>query len=121
MDKAKFNFCVSTLRRASFRWRTRAEAQKRFKVQIGEFSTGRPKYGWYCNHCGLISPQKDCKMDHIIPVAGPEGYTTLDEFADRLLCEVEGWQNLCFLCHQEKTNKETAARKEYREKNKVKK
>ena len=117
-DKKKFAFCVATLRRASFRWKSRAEAQKRFKVQIGEFKTGRPKYGWFCNSCGVIDKQKNCKMDHIIPVAGEEGYTTLDEFADRLLCDVDGWQNLCKECHDDKSKQETRLRKEYRQRNK---
>jgi 5-methylcytosine-specific restriction endonuclease McrA len=114
VDKKKQQFCVATLRRSSFRWKTRAEAQKKFKVQIGTFKTGRPKYGWYCNYCGIIDKQKNCKMDHIIPVVGPEGFTTLDDFADRLLCDVDNWQNLCKPCHDEKSKQESDARKEYR-------
>jgi 5-methylcytosine-specific restriction endonuclease McrA len=118
LTKEKQQFCIATLRRASFRWKARGIAQKRYKVQVGEFSTGRPKYGYFCASCGVIEKHKDCVMDHIEPVVGPEGFTTLDDFAERLFCDESNFQNLCKPCHKLKSAAEAAARKEYRKKNK---
>jgi 5-methylcytosine-specific restriction endonuclease McrA len=114
-DRHKRNFCIAALRRGSLKWKPRYTAQAKYKVQIGNFSTGRPKYGWFCEVCGVIEKKKDCQMDHRIPVIGPEGFTTLDEYADRLFCDESNLSNLCKPCHKEKSKIETAERKAYRD------
>ena len=81
------------------------------------FKTGKKKYGYFCIECGVIGRHKDSVMDHCIPVVGKEGFTTLDDFAERLFCNEENWQNMCKPCHKLKSNEETAARKEHRKLN----
>ncbi len=63
-----------------------------------------------CAGCGAIVKQGDLKADHIIPVVGPEGFTTWDNFISRLFVEKEGFQALCGACHEAKTASEREAR-----------
>lgn len=75
-----------------------------------------------CGICKNEFPESQTVQDHVIPVVDPKtGYTTLDEFADRLLVPVEGWQSLCTTCHDEKTFQETGVRTIQRAKKKRKK
>ena len=114
IDSKKKTFLINTLRRASFRWKPKGEAEKKFKVPIGEFKTGRIKYGYKCAKCGEINKKKDTNTDHIIPVVPLEGWDSLDGFADRLLCDEDGYQVLCVPCHDTKTAWEKSERLKFR-------
>jgi 5-methylcytosine-specific restriction endonuclease McrA len=75
-----------------------------------------------CAICKNEFPESQVEQDHVIPVVDPKtGYTTLDEFADRLLAPLEGWQTLCNPCHSEKSFQETGVRTEQRAKKRRKK
>jgi hypothetical protein len=66
--------------------------------------------------CEKLIGTKDKKMDHVDPVVDPiKGYTTLDEYAERMLPDHHsGYQCLCLDCHSEKTKGENEIRKQNR-------
>lgn len=109
MDNRKKNFLIALLRRGTYKWPTRWVAEKRTRLGKG--------YYW-CEECGVISKKKGTQMDHVIPVVDPEkGYTTLDEYADRMYPDTEfGWRRLCLSCHQTKSAIENSVRKESKKK-----
>mgnify|MGYP002634894291 CR=1 FL=1 len=98
------------MRRASFRWKPRGEAKKRYKVKVGEYSTGRAKYGYKCVACEEVFKSGEVKMDHVEPVVPLTGWESLDNFAIRMFCEEDNFQCLCPACHDIKTQRE----KDYR-------
>lgn len=54
-------------------------------------------------------------VDHIEPVVDPAvGFTTWDEYIERMFVEVDGLQLLCKKCHTIKTNEERRIAKERR-------
>lgn len=99
----KKNEVISILRRASYRLKPRSDALKEGRV-------GRNQY--ICTECGptKIHPRKDINLDHRIPVVGPEGFTSFDDFISRLYCEKEGYQILCIHHHDIKTKRENDER-----------
>lgn len=103
MDKAKKSFIINVLRRGSYRWYGRWQAEKRSKLGRNEYFCENPT-------CGVIGPKKDYQMDHIIPVILTTGYDSIDGVADRMYCEPEGFQRLCKDCHRIKTDNENALR-----------
>lgn len=51
-------------------------------------------------------------MDHIKPVVDPKkGFTTWDDFINRLYCEESNLQAICKGCHSAKTRQEKECRK----------
>jgi len=105
---ATFNFkswLISTLRRASYRWPPRTEAFKAARVERGLYK---------CEMCTGIFPKKEIKLDHIQPVVPVTGFTTWDDFINRLFCEASGYQVICETCHSSKTAIERELRKKYR-------
>lgn len=104
MNKSKINFVVYNLRKISLRWHTRSKAIKRARVERGLYR---------CDLCGYMGKRGEFELDHKIPVIDvKKGFTTFDEYIDRLLPdEVDGWQFLCKTCHDKKTAKENKKRK----------
>jgi hypothetical protein len=104
---ANFNFksfIISTLRRASYKWKPRSEALNKVKQ-------GRNQYK--CEGCGEIFGRKDIQIDHRSPVVDPTiGFVDWNTFIERLFVEVDGYQALCKkTCHYNKTQKERELRK----------
>lgn len=55
---------------------------------------------------------KDVRVDHILPVVDPAtGFTTWDNFVERLFVEAPALQVLCNTCHNKKSNDEKVLRK----------
>lgn len=114
MDTKKKAFAIAALRRSSYRWPGRWQAEKLSKV-------GRNQY--VCAMCppGTIHPKKNTQMDHIVPIVDPEkGFTNFDDYIDRLFVYEDEFQRLCLSHHQEKTAKENSTRKETKRKAKKK-
>lgn len=112
MDKKKKQFVINTLRRASYRWPTRGQAEKRSRVERGVYR---------CEQCGHQGKRGEFAMDHVVPVVDPiKGFTTFDEYIERMLPDSpEQWQRLCKAkCHKEKTDQENLTRKETKKKRK---
>lgn len=106
-SKARFrSFITSALRRASSRWGPKYGAKKAARV-------GRNQYK--CAACASIVPNREAKVDHILPVVDPvRGFVSWDEFIGRLFVERDGYQILCQACHAFKTGQERELRKSHR-------
>ena len=110
-DKKLKQFIVNIFRRASFKWSPRGNAKKRYKIQVGVFKTGNPKFGYWCAYCGEICKSGEVKMDHIDAVINPiTGFVGLDTYAYRMFCDEFSFCCLCENCHDIKSTKE----REYR-------
>ena len=103
MDKKIKDFVVGGLRRLTYKWPPRWEAEKRSKLN------SRGEY--FCEDCGLVCKKKDTQMDHHIPVVDPiQGFINFDVYVTRLFCDADNWRRLCKPCHKDKTNKERKIR-----------
>jgi len=112
IDGFKRNWLKQILRRASYKWPPRWQAEKRSKLERNTY---------FCEECGVIGPKKAFEMDHTVPCVDPTtGWTTVDDFADKLFCDAEGLRRLCISCHEIKTLAEGGVRKETRRKKKGK-
>lgn len=83
----------------------------------------RPRVEFLCAGCNKWFMKKDVAVDHIDPVIHPtNGFTTWDEFSNRLFCEKSNLQILCKngkeSCHHIKTQQERAFRAQIRKQNK---
>lgn len=110
MDKFKKQFVINGLRRMSYRWPSRYRTLKKANV-------GRNAY--FCSMCpeGVVHPKKNIQLDHIDPIVNPEtGFTTFDDYIDRMFCYESGWQVLCKEHHEIKSLAENQIRKETRKK-----
>ena len=89
------SFVVSALRRASSRWAPKYGSKRAARVARNSYK---------CAACSSIVPNKEAKVDHIVPVVDPvRGFVSWDEFIARLFVEQDGYQILCQACHAVKT------------------
>lgn len=119
--EARFrSFIISALRKAP--WPPKFEAKKLAKVGYNQYK---------CAKCGNIGPatleplegksrrRNNADVDHIEPVVDPSvGFVDWNTFIERLYCEVEGFQVLCWECHTEVTAEEREIAKERRRREK---
>lgn len=108
-------FLINTLRRASYRWGARNECLK----------AGRIERGFYrCNSCGGTFAKREISLDHVEPVVNLKGFTTWDDYVNRMFPNIDGTPNpqgfqiLCNLCHDNKTLNENLIRKINKDKKK---
>lgn len=65
-----------------------------------------------CNECKDNYPAAEVVIDHIDPVVDTmKGFTTWDDYVERMFVEAEGLQALCKECHKTKTDNERKERK----------
>lgn len=116
--EAKFHsFIKNNLRHASRKWAPISKC----------LSDARVKRGFYkCAECEEIVPAstkdpetgkriKNIVVDHINPIIDPHtGFTTWDDVINRMFCEDDNLQALCYSCHKQKTDKEKAITAERR-------
>jgi len=101
------SFITSILRGGSRRWAPIYSTKKKARVDRGKYR---------CAACDNIVPAtkvvkgkrvNNVFVDHINPVVDPStGFTTWDDFIDRLFCEEDNLQVLCRTCHDNKTDRE---------------
>ena len=104
------SFIKSALRGA--RWPQKYRCIEKAFIGFGiNPKTGRKCKLHLCPTCHGHFPQNMMQADHIIPVIGPEGFTSWDEYISRLFVEADGFVATCKICHQQKTNLEKAERK----------
>jgi 5-methylcytosine-specific restriction endonuclease McrA len=114
------SFIKSLLRSGTRRWAPIADVKKDARVSRGEYK---------CAGCGEVGPAtikidgkrvNNAVVDHIHPIIDPEvGFVSWDETIERMFCEEDNLQVLCYTCHTEKSNNERATAKERRARNKL--
>lgn len=112
---AKFkSFVISALRATSRKWPPRYLAlQDAFVGQKINSKSKRLSKHYKCAACNEDVPTSEIQIDHILPIIDPtKGFTTWDDFIERLFCEKDNLQALCKPCHTIKTNKEKDESKE---------
>ena len=119
--EARFNsFIISGLRQTSRRWGPIGEVQKEARVSRGLYLCAGCKKHVPASTKDGRKRVKNIFVDHINPIVDPEiGFTTWDEFIERMFCEKENLQLLCKNCHDVKSDAErkTAVERRKREKN----
>lgn len=104
-------FVKGLLRRGTFHWRARTEAMTAARVERGKYK---------CASCGDLFGPKEVDLDHNDPVVDPKhGFTTWDDYINRLFCPAEGFSVLCHQCHENKTLVEDKMREHYKVKAEV--
>lgn len=91
MVKERQKFLKSTLRWASYKWPPRNKAIKAARVSRGLYQ---------CAVCEAHFKRHQVQLDHIIAVGSIDD---LNGYAERLLCNAEGFQVLCKPCHLSKS------------------
>lgn len=103
-------FLVPVLRRATYRWSPRSEALKRARKERNSYE---------CAMCKMLFQNSKVVLDHIVPVVDPKsGFTNWDEYINRMFPEIDGFQVLCYDCHDIKTVIEDEMRKHFTKKRK---
>lgn len=73
-------------------------------------SNKRLKWEYQCASCKKWFPDKEVKVDHIVPAGSIKSFEEVGRFLELLLIEKEGLQVLCNECHDIKTQQERALR-----------
>ena len=108
----KKGFLTSVIRGGFRRWPPKFNVLKAALTgkKINKAS-GRIAAHYRCACCQEEFPSKEVQVDHINPVVPSSGFTTWDEFINRLFCGEEELQVLCKSCHLVKTKEENKERK----------
>lgn len=118
---ARFNsFIKSLLRSGTRRWAPISDVKRKARVARGSYK---------CGGCGEVGPAtikdengkrvNNAVVDHIDPIVDPEvGFTNWDDVIERMFCEEDNLQLLCYSCHTDKSNNERAIAKQRREREK---
>lgn len=106
------SFITSVLRSGSRKWPAKytALAAAYVDTRINKKS-GRLAKHYKCNSCKGLFTSTNVQVDHIEAIVGPEGFTTWDNFIERLFCPIGNLQVLCTNCHKEKSALEKQERK----------
>lgn len=99
-------FVKGILRRGSFHWKARQEALVNARVERGKYK---------CASCQDLFGPKEVDLDHRYPVIDPKtGFTTWDDYINRLFCSSEDFDVLCKACHEAKTKMEDIMREHFK-------
>jgi hypothetical protein len=99
-------FVRGLLRRGSFHWKARQEALVNARVERGRYK---------CASCEDLFGPKEVDLDHRYPVIDPKvGFTTWDDYINRLFCGAEDFDVLCKACHEAKTKMEDIMREHFK-------
>jgi len=107
------SFIKGNLRRITSKWGPIQDVLKEARVRRGFY---------ICNDCKEEVPAstkdengkrvKNAIVDHIDPIIDPDvGWVSWDNTIERMFCEKEGLQVLCYECHKKKTDDEKARAK----------
>ena len=115
MDSKFKSFIIGLLRRGSMRWKPAQEALNSSKEVYFITSTKGKKLRrvkFKCASCKKYYCRKEICLDHINPVVDPKkGFTTWDDYINRMYVPKSGYQTLCIGCHRYKTALEKNERK----------
>lgn len=114
----KHSFIVSVLRSGTRRYPPKYECLADAYVgQLINKKTGRLCKHYRCAMCGEVFPSSEVNVNHIEPVVSIEnGFTTWDDFIERLFCVKELLNVLCKPCHDVLTKEENEQRRAYKNK-----
>ena len=122
------SFIISALRKATSRWGPKCEALRKARIERGVYvcascgnRMGATTWTKYKSGAKKGQPKKvkDAIVDHITPVVDPHvGFTTWDEYIERMFCEIDNFQVICHACHEEKCAEERRIRTERERKEK---
>jgi len=113
-------FCGGTLTRAGFFGKIRSALRRLSmfwapknvhldEVKRPKINGGRSKWEFPCVVCKEWFIKAHVHVDHIIPCGALNSFEDIGPFVERLLCEKEGFQVVCKVCHQLKSNEERAS------------
>lgn len=107
-------FIVSVLRAGSRKWPPKYQVLNEAKTEKKvNTKTKRLAQHFQCAACNCDVPSTQIQVDHIEPVVSvTSGFTSWDDFIERLYCEKTNLQVLCKPCHALKTKKERDASKQ---------
>lgn len=107
-EKHKFNYVKNALRIATYKWPYFSIAMNRQRLERGLY---------LCESCkGSFGP-KEINRDHIEPVIDVKtGFTTWENYINRLFVKSNQIQILCLQCHENKTFTENTMRLKYGQK-----
>jgi len=109
----KKTWIMAGLRRMSYRWPPKNEAERAARVDRGLYQ---------CATCKGSFKAGEYDIDHIVPlISVKDGYTSWDEVINNLFCDKAGFQILCKDCHSLKSNLEDNLRAGYAAKRKEEK
>lgn len=109
----KNTFAKGCLRRGSLMWRPISECRRLARKGPNSYE---------CALCKGLFTSKQTQVDHRQPIVDmKKGFTTFDEYIDRLFCDVDELDLLCTTCHDAKSASETQMRKYFRNKRKEEK
>lgn len=113
------------LRRLSYKWPPRGKALYEARRSFQEFKrqpgvkpasvSKRIRSFYECAKCGRVFPRRMVSVDHITPVVDPRtGWTSFEDYLQRLFCSQKGFQILCERDHDNKTKSEGKIRTQTR-------
>lgn len=109
--RARFlGYIKSGLRSLSQKWPPKHEVKKAARVERGRYKCAGYRKRWHIVPASTKINGKrvnNVHVDHINPVIDPkEGFVSWDKVIERMFCEAEGLQVLCYDCHKRKTHDE---------------
>ena len=110
--EGRFNaFITSTLRGGMRRFPNKWIALKGAYTGKRKGKSGREAAHYKCAACADEFTSTNVEVDHIRPVVDPvRGFSSWDEYVQRLFCPVDNLQVLCKPCHKLKSKEEKACR-----------
>ncbi len=100
-----WGFIRSSLRQKSRWWLPILECKKRARRPYKGLNK-RQKWEVQCNKCKNWFMDKNCNVDHIIPVGTLKCAEDLPLFVENLFCDINNLQVLCSDCHKLKHKSE---------------
>jgi 5-methylcytosine-specific restriction endonuclease McrA len=111
---------IPKLRNASRIWPAKKDARNKAKVKVqeGYYKNGNPiwRTKYECASCKGNFEREETQMDHIAPVIALDGFDTWDIYILSLFVGPDGYQCLCKVCHNNKTQDENKQRKKHTKK-----
>ena len=96
------NFVIATLRRATYRWPYKNAVKSKNRIERGLYK---------CDSCLKAYGPKEVHVDHIDPVVNVTGFTTWDDYINKLFVRTDKMQVLCIQCHENKSAVERELKK----------